>query len=300
MEGYDYTTAVSVIIPTYNRAKYLSSCLESLSTQTFKNFEVIISDDGSTDNTKEVVQQYSDRLQIRYIYSENFGGPARPRNIGIRYASGMYIAFLDSDDEWLPTKLQRSIDRLNQGFDLVYHPFYRLIPLGGFAKMKVRLPARKLHSPVYKDLLVNGNPIVNSSVVVRKSVLDKVGKISEDKNLIAAEDFDYWLRISMQTDNFGFIDDALGIYGTSSDSLIKQPNKVLQNLDAICHHHVEPMVKNQHLKFPTWLNYFYGRVYHRLGEKKKASKYLKKVLKSKGHLFIKCKAGATLLLQSLK
>jgi len=86
---------ISVIIPTYNRSKELKRCLESLTRQTYKKFEVIVCDDGSTDNTKEVVNSYRNVLNIIYIKDENFGGPARPRNNGIKLSNGEYIAFLD-------------------------------------------------------------------------------------------------------------------------------------------------------------------------------------------------------------
>ena len=99
---------VSVIIPTYNRAKLLKRAIESVLNQTFQDFELIVVDDGSTDDTKEIVKSFNNQ-KIIYIYQENFGGAALPKNVGIKMAQGKYIAILDSDDEWLPEKLQKQV-----------------------------------------------------------------------------------------------------------------------------------------------------------------------------------------------
>ena len=88
---------VTVVIPTYNREKVIRRALDSLVKQTYKNFEVIVGDDGSTDNTESVINEYMDQLNLSYYWMENFGGPARARNNSLERASGQYIAFLDSD-----------------------------------------------------------------------------------------------------------------------------------------------------------------------------------------------------------
>jgi glycosyltransferase involved in cell wall biosynthesis len=103
---------ISVIVPTYNRSELLPRAINSILNQTFKDFELIIVDDGSTDNTKKIIEKYSENdSRIKYIYQENSGGPPRPKNTGIKIAKGNYIAFLDSDDEWLPSKLEEQIKK---------------------------------------------------------------------------------------------------------------------------------------------------------------------------------------------
>ena len=97
---------VSVIIPTYNRSSVLSRAIDSVLRQSFKDFELIVVDDGSTDNTKELIEKYSD--QITYIYQDNKGVSAA-RNKGLEHAKGEWIAFLDSDDEWKKKKLEKQI-----------------------------------------------------------------------------------------------------------------------------------------------------------------------------------------------
>ena len=114
---------ISVIIPTYNRNESLKRCIQSVIFQTYQNFEILVMDDGSTDGTKEIVTDFNDP-RIIYEWDDNWGGPAKPRNRGIKKSSGEFIAFLDSDDWWLPKKLEESVVVLEKGSDLVYHQLY--------------------------------------------------------------------------------------------------------------------------------------------------------------------------------
>lgn len=118
---------VSIVIPTYNRANDLRRCLFSLVSQTYRNFEVIVCDDGSTDDSEVVIKEFQFSLKINYYHLENFGGPSRPRNFGIQKAKGKYIALLDSDDWWTPKKLEVSVSILeSKNIDLVYHDLYKI------------------------------------------------------------------------------------------------------------------------------------------------------------------------------
>ena len=123
----------SVIIATYNRNQYLKECLDSLVNQTFKNFEVIVVDDGSTDNTEETIKKFTDVLHLKYVKIPNSGYPAKPRNVGVKNASAEWLCFLDSDDKWTKDKLKTCVSYLKD-YDVVYHklkyfgegkPFYR-------------------------------------------------------------------------------------------------------------------------------------------------------------------------------
>ncbi len=204
---------LSVIIPTYNRAIDLDRCLKSLENQTFKNFEVLVCDDGSTDNTSEIVEKYDSLLTITYVKDENFGGPARPRNNGIKNAKGDFIAFLDSDDWWYSNKLEMTVSYLND-YDLIYHDLdiYR----NGQVSINVA-KGRELKDNIFKDLLINGNAINNSSVIIKKKIIDEIGEITEDKNLIAVEDYDYWLRVAKVTNRFKYINQSFGGYWISEN-----------------------------------------------------------------------------------
>ena len=198
----------SIIIPTFNRSIDLKRALTSLKYQLYKYFEVLVCDDGSTDNTPEVVAAFSNDLNIKYIKIANSGRPAIPRNLGITQAKGKYIAFLDSDDWWHENKLQLAFECLENGADLVYSDFYKAKSLTEKEIVRVR----DLKTNITTDLLKNGNAICNSTVVVRKSILDKVGFFNEGHEYIAWEDFDLWLRISKITNRFVHINQPLVYY----------------------------------------------------------------------------------------
>src|SRR4051812_44609569 len=113
----------SIIIPTYNRAEKLRHSLHSIEKQTFNDFEVLVCDDGSKDHTREVVSFFENTgMNIRYFFNDNWGGPAFPRNVGIANARAEWVCFLDSDDAWYPTKLERCAAYINN-FDFICHSF---------------------------------------------------------------------------------------------------------------------------------------------------------------------------------
>ncbi len=205
---------ISVIIPTYNCAEYLPGAIDSVLNQSFRDFEIIIVDDGSIDNTKSVVANYihSHPDKIKYFYQSN-SGVAATRNMGIRESKGDYIAFLDSDDIWLPNKLELQTKALDANPDIAlvysdtemfdgnitirkslcrsnYHP------KNSFRWKIFQAPfddGTIIKGNIFQDLL-SGNLIAVSSVMVRKECLDSVRNF--DSNFKTVEDFELWLRIS--------------------------------------------------------------------------------------------------------
>ena len=181
---------ISIVIPSYNHGHLIARAIKSVLAQTYSNWEAIIVDNHSTDQTKEVISRFKDN-RIKFIEINNDGIIALSRNKGIKIAEGQWIAFLDSDDWWSPSKLQATIDHaLQENADLVYHN------LKIARKHKQKLFPQTIHSnylqtPVYESLIKSGNIIPNSSVLVRKSILDKVDGISEDKSKVTWEDYDY-------------------------------------------------------------------------------------------------------------
>jgi len=201
---------VSVIIPTYNHAHFLSRALQSVVSQNYANFEVIVIDNHSQDNTDEVVQRFADS-RVTLLKIHNNGVIASSRNMGIRAAQGEWIAFLDSDDWWLSNKLQICFDHINDKTDLIYHDL-RIIREKPSLFQSKPFKSRRLNTPVLVDFLVNGNTICTSSVVVRKRLLDQIGGMNENPAIIAAEDYNTWLRIAQITDGFYHIPKSLGYY----------------------------------------------------------------------------------------
>ena len=202
---------VSIIIPNYNRAFELSRCLESVVAQEYRDIEVLVCDDGSTDGSESSALRFQNKLRLRWESSPNFGGPARPRNLGLRAASGELIALLDSDDWWTPDKLRKAVARLDEGSDLVYHDLRMMSASGVIGHIRSSRP----RVPMVRWLLCTGMRIPNSSVVVRRSVLEKAGGFSEDRALIAVEDYEAWIRVALQTERFARIPETLGFYWVS-------------------------------------------------------------------------------------
>lgn len=207
----------SVVIPTYNRACKLQRALESVFAQSYDNYEILVMDDGSTDNTAEVVASFADP-RITYRRDKNFGGPSRPRNKGIALAKGQWICFLDSDDWWSGNKLQVCFDSINDKVDLVYHDLEIVTEKRQPFSRKIS-KSWQVRTPVLIDLLLKGNAIVNSSVVVRKSLLQQIAGIDESVEMIAAEDYNTWLRIAQLTEQFVYMPRSLGYYLKHNQSI---------------------------------------------------------------------------------
>jgi glycosyltransferase involved in cell wall biosynthesis len=209
MEEVKCSPLISIVLPTYNRAKMLECAVRSIINQKYPNWELIIIDNCSTDDTDSVVSNFND-TRIRLLKIKNGGSIGKSRNHGIRYASGEWIAFIDSDDWWLPNKLNYCLEECNDKVDLIYHDL--LISISGKVKKWKKVKGLVLYTPVINDLLVRGNVIANSSVIVRKSLLERVGYISEDMNINPSVDYNTWLRIASVTDAFKYIPKTLGGY----------------------------------------------------------------------------------------
>ncbi|MEC9375512.1 MAG: glycosyltransferase [Pseudomonadota bacterium] len=204
------TPLVSVVIPNYNHARYLGRALQSLLDQTYTNWEAIIIDNHSTDNTDEVISSFTSP-QISYLKIHNNGVIAKSRNAGIRAANGEWIAFLDSDDWWTSDKLQVCFDYINEKVDLVYHDMQIITDNPQPFSRKI-IKSWQVSPPVLIDLLLKGNAIANSSVVVRKSLLEQIGGINECVEMKASEDYNTWLRIAQLSEQFVYLQHRLGYY----------------------------------------------------------------------------------------
>lgn len=202
---------VSIIIPTFNHGTYLKRALESVIEQTYTKWEAIIIDNNSTDNTNEVIKNFNDP-RIKSYKINNNGVIAASRNKGIQKAKGVWLAFLDSDDWWAKEKLTECLKYADKKVDLIYHETEIISKKINHLNKKRIIKSRQLKSPVLIDLLLKGNPIVNSSVIVRKELINKIGGISEKKELIAAEDYNTWLRIAKISNQFLYVPYRLGYY----------------------------------------------------------------------------------------
>lgn len=181
---------VSAIIPCYNSAKYLPEAIESVLNQTYDNIEIIVVNDGSTDDTDEVLKPYLDR--IKYIKQVN-AGPAAARNKGIADSEGEYIAFLDADDIWTADKTRKQMEIIGSSSDvaMVYSKFENFC---GDTGEKLSVVPDTTPSGFLFDLILQKNIIALPSVLARKSRLLEAGCF--DQSLITAEDTNLWLKIA--------------------------------------------------------------------------------------------------------
>jgi len=204
---------ISIIIPMFNAENTIGEAIRSVKAQTYQNWELLVIDDCSTDKSRDVLREFilQDR-RIRLIESEhNFGGPARPRNIGIRNACGKYLAFLDSDDLWLPNKLKREVDFLenNPGYFLVHSKC--LLKKNG--KISGVSPKTKKAGSgnVFNQLYLELNSIACLTVMMVNEKGSGQFLFPEDEKFISVEDYVLWLSIARKH-RIGFINEPLAIY----------------------------------------------------------------------------------------
>jgi len=239
---------VSVIIPTYNRAAMLDDAVSSVLAQTYQNFEILISDDGSTDNTQEVVKKFDER--VNYLYSNHSGIPAIVRNKAIIEASGEYIAFLDSDDLWLPDKLELQVEVFENDstIGLVCSNAFIIDNFSGQTHNYYLEQGQGQSGYIFIELLKN-NFIVTSTVVVRRASLDQAGYFSAD--LRGCEDYNLWLRIAHKW-RILYVEKPLACYRNLPDVSIRSEQRVseyflgmISNLDGLETLHLDGEDKQQ-------------------------------------------------------
>ncbi len=196
---------VSVVIPTYNRSALLVETVASIRNQTFADFELIVVDNVSQDDTEQRLAALGDP-RIRYIRNANHGVIAVNRNLGISRAVGRYVAFCDDDDLWMPEKLSRQVAVMERD------PAVGLCYTNGSTfrdgmVVHERMVARRIFESHFRHLMWD-NCIPSSSVMVRREVFAHVGMIDESPSLVAVEDYEMWLRIAART-KLVFLDDVL-------------------------------------------------------------------------------------------
>ena len=216
--------SISVVIPTYNHAHFLGAALASVRAQSVGDWEAIVVNNFSDDDTERVVAGIGDD-RIRLVNFANHGVIAASRNQGIALATGEFVAFLDSDDTWLPQKLERCLIRLAEGFDLVCHGEKWVREGAGSRDVRYGPESRA----TFDALLFEGNCISTSAVVVRREWLARVGGFDESRALVTAEDYHLWLRLAQAGARIGFVWEILGEYRIHAGN---QSRAVLRNVEA--------------------------------------------------------------------
>jgi glycosyltransferase involved in cell wall biosynthesis len=204
---------ISVVIPAYNAGRFINRTIDSVLAQTYKNFELIVVDDGSTDNTAQLVKSYGSK--VRYIYKSNAGdGPAR--STGIKAAEGNWLAFLDHDDEWLPEKLESQMALLSANPDLRWcgtnryqSDGQRCAVVGDEHKIDKALDGRNHFDNYFSAITEGGCEVITSTLMIRKDVFSEVGVF--DGYWKRCADQDMWWRITYKFPRIGYISKPLAI-----------------------------------------------------------------------------------------
>ena len=226
---------VSTIMPTFNHGAFIGDAIRSVLNQTYKNFELIIIDNHSTDGTEQIVKSFKDE-KIGYYKFSNRGIIAASRNFGIQKAEGEFIAFLDSDDEWYKDKLKLQIDLLTEKPDvaLCFCPFTIVSSDKEYDSKICSVQDKHLSEHAYEKM-INCNFIVCSSVVIRTTTLQEVGNFDESPALVGVEDFDLWLRISRKSKVF-HTPNVQGAYRWHSTSYGRSVKSIERSLNVIHKH----------------------------------------------------------------
>ena len=283
---------VSVVIPTFNRADVLSRAINSVLSQTYDNWEIIIIDNNSSDDTKLLMKSF-DNHKIKFFTINNNGLISLSRNLGIKNSNGKYVAFLDSDDWWCSNKLKKSVNVLEKGVDVTYHDLFLVTKLSQFFFFR-RVRSKKLPPPVFINLLEKGCVLPHSSVVIRKKVLKELGGLPEDVEIDNWGDYLGWLKISKITNKFKKIPGVYGYYWSGGGNFttpertiaaIGKFERILENENLICN--------NETLL--GWLNYTKGRLFFKLKAYDKSRFYLGLIKLNFRSIIIYAKSRITLI-----
>lgn len=287
-ENYSKDPLVSVILPTYNRANLIKRAINSVLNQTYKNLELIIIDDGSTDETEDIIKGMKDK-RIRYFKYVQNRGVSYARNKGILLAKGSLIAFQDSDDIWLKDKLERQIQiMINTTPDVgvVYTGFWQI-----YDANRIYIPSKEIKSRegyILKNL-INGNFVGTPTMLVKRDCFNRVGLF--DESLPRLNDWELCIRLA-QHYKFLLIDEPLVIAHISKDSISRDDKKLITALDIILNKHYDLFFKDkyalsQHLNRLSDLLITEGS--HIKGKKTKIKSLLLRYLEDKrslGHFYI--------------
>jgi glycosyltransferase involved in cell wall biosynthesis len=193
------TPLVSIVLPTFNRLKYLRPAVDSVFAQTFQDWELIIADDASDEDTRAYLRRLETEPRVRVIWLPHSGNPSAVRNAAVRAARGKYVAFLDSDDLWMPLKLERQIEALQaRGVCRWSYTGYVCIDASGELQMDATRRWIPFRGAILEHLLAHAVAIWTPAVVVERRLLEEVGGF--DEQLPLYEDYDLWLRLACHSD----------------------------------------------------------------------------------------------------
>ncbi len=281
----------SVVIPTYNHARFINRCIDSIISQTYTNWEAIIVNNFSADNTIELIEAYNDP-RLRIVNFKNNGIIGASRNIGIKSSKGESICFLDSDDWWYPNKLEIVYQYIlnNPKIDVICHD---LILNDLILEKKYLLPCGPVVPNLYRDLLIHGNRFPNSALSIKKSTLESNNiTICETKEIVSVEDYDLSLQLASCNANFACLNIPLGEYLIENNNI--SGSKIHEiNLEFLLRKHVfevqtfEPNKNKLWIEVCSRLNFIKGISRFRQHKYTESMRYFLQSFKSSQINFIK-------------
>ena len=244
---------ISIIIPTYNGSRFINRAISSVLNQTYTDWELLIIDDNSTDNTAELVNEFAKQDQRIKLYktSQNSGGPALPKNIGLENAKGEYVAFLDHDDEWLPEKLEKQLKIFEESSDKNLGLVSCFINIRNGNGNLILKHKKFYKGDVIKHLAINNFILTCSCVMTKLNILKEVGLF--DLRFKRADDVDMWLKISEAGYHFDFTPEYLINYFIHGENYSSSNNNGVKEFELNYQNH-----KNSYDKYnPYGLGYYY-------------------------------------------
>jgi glycosyltransferase involved in cell wall biosynthesis len=269
---------VSVILPMYNGSQYINLAIQSVLGQTYDNYEIVLVNDGSTDNSKKIIEPYIGKPYFVYIEKNN-SGVAAARNVGILASTGDVVAFLDQDDVWVPSKLEMQVKFLlaNPSVGMV-HGNIKYIDADGRSIANKDADWVTNASGWCFDYLFKSNRIAIATACVWRSCIDSIGRLREDVS--GVDDYEYWLRLSMRWP-IGHINECLAYYrlhsNNESKNWLSQDIKLAATLDGIAANFPASLTKLDRSIIASRMLPIYGRIvkeYYRTNQHKQARLYL--------------------------
>jgi len=241
-------------MPTYNRANYITYAIDSVLSQSYPNFELLVVDDGSTDNTKDIVTPYLEDPRVHYIYKEN-GGQSSGRNLGFKNSKGDYICFLDSDNVWFNNKLETCIEAAakNPDYGVIYGNVLT-IDEKGHVISKV---SRDRHSGWITAQLLKDNFVTINTATIKRECYENMGGL--DESFLRAPDYEFWLRLSTQY-KFLYIPEHMAQYRIMKDQISTDKDGRFKANKEILDHFLELHPESvSNLQKRIGLSYYYNR-----------------------------------------
>jgi len=252
---YKHEILVSIIMPTFNNSNFINESIESVVNQNYIFWELIIVDDGSTDNTKNIVKDFLTDKRIKYYFQEN-NGPATARNFGISKASGKYLAFLDSDDIWIQNKLELQLNHLKKNpICCLIHTNYSTFE----SNIQNSKPFRQ--TPWFSkwdenERLLMFDTIGTLTVLTKTQLIKNLGGFKKD--LYGTEDWDLWIRVSKEG-KISKLHDDTAYYRIHPEGISQSFDKHLIELDKVYNQHVfQSKIKNK-IKYAANSVYFFRK-----------------------------------------